>query len=42
MCCQAVPSKPATRSNLVQILREEQRVDVDRMLDDVLRHATVV
>jgi thiamine biosynthesis protein ThiI len=42
MCCQAVPSKPATRSNLVQILREEQRIDVDRMLDDVLRHATVV
>jgi hypothetical protein len=37
-----VPSKPATRSNLVQILQEEQRIDVDQMLDDVLRHATVL
>jgi tRNA uracil 4-sulfurtransferase len=42
LCCQAVPSKPATRSNLVQILQEEQRIDVDQMLDDVLRHATVL
>lgn len=42
LCCQAVPSKPATRSNLVQILHEEERIDVDQMLDDVLRHATVL
>lgn len=42
LCCQAVPDKPATRSGLVQILREEERIDVDEILDDVLRHAVVL
>jgi len=42
LCCQAVPDRPATRSSLVQILREEEQVDVDGLLDDVIRHATVL
>jgi len=42
VCCQAVPDKPATRSNLVQILREEERVDVDRIIDDCVRNAVVL
>ncbi len=41
VCCQAVPDKPATRSNLVQILAQEDRIDVDRMVDDCVRHAVV-
>jgi len=41
VCCQAVPSKPATRSNLVQILAQEERIDVERMVDDCVRHAVV-
>ena len=42
VCCQAVPDKPATRSNLVQILREEERVDVDTMIDDCIRNAVIL
>ncbi|MCI4369124.1 MAG: hypothetical protein L3K09_06150 [Thermoplasmata archaeon] len=39
LCCQAVPDKPATRSGLVQILNEETRIDVDAMVDEVIRKA---
>ena len=42
LCCQAVPDRPATRSALVQILQQEERIDVDEMLDDVVRHAVVL
>lgn len=42
LCCQAVPDKPATRTNLVQILQEEQRVDVDQMVDECVRRAVVM
>ena len=42
LCCQAVPDRPATKSGLVRILQEEERVDVDRLLDDCLRHAVVM
>jgi tRNA uracil 4-sulfurtransferase len=42
VCCQAVPDKPATRSNLIQIGREEERVDVDQIVDDCLRRARVI
>lgn len=42
VCCQAVPDHPATRSNLVQILREEERIDVDEMVDDCLRNTTIL
>ncbi len=41
VCCQAVPDKPATRSNLIQILREEERVDVESILDDAVRKAVL-
>jgi tRNA uracil 4-sulfurtransferase len=42
VCCQAVPDKPATRSNLVQILHEEERVDVDQIIDDCVRKAVIL
>ena len=42
LCCQAVPDKPATRSNLVQILHEEERIDVDAIVDDCVRHAVMM
>ncbi|MCI4364893.1 MAG: hypothetical protein L3K10_02370 [Thermoplasmata archaeon] len=42
ICCQAVPDKPATRSNLVQILQEEERIDVDQMIDDCVRKAVIL
>jgi tRNA uracil 4-sulfurtransferase len=42
VCCQAVPDRPATRSNLVQILREEEKVDVEQILEDCVRRATVL
>jgi len=42
VCCQAVPDKPATRSNLVQILRQEERLDVDQIVDDCVRRATIL
>jgi len=42
VCCQAVPDRPATRSGLVQILQEEERVDVEAILDDCVRRAVVV
>jgi hypothetical protein len=37
-----VPDKPATRSNLVQILKEEERVDVDSMIDECVRKAVLL
>jgi thiamine biosynthesis protein ThiI len=42
VCCQAVPDRPATRSDLVQILREEEKVDVEQLLDDCVRRAVVL
>jgi len=42
VCCQAVPDKPATRSNLIQILKEEERVDVDQIVEDCVRRAVVL
>ena len=42
VCCQAVPDKPATRSNLIQILREEERVNVDQIVEDCVRRAVVL
>jgi tRNA uracil 4-sulfurtransferase len=42
ICCQAVPDKPATRSNLLQILHEEERIDVDQIIDDCVRKATIL
>jgi thiamine biosynthesis protein ThiI len=42
VCCQAVPDRPATRSDLIQILREEEKVDVEKILDDSVRKAVVL
>lgn len=42
VCCQAVPDKPATRSQLVQILQEEERVDVEAMIAECVRRAVVM
>lgn len=42
LCCQAVPDRPATRSRLVQIVQEEERLDVDEMVEACLRRATVM
>jgi tRNA uracil 4-sulfurtransferase len=42
LCCQAVPDRPATRSSLLQIEGEERVLDVDQMVDDVVRHAQVL
>lgn len=42
LCCQAVPDRPATRSNLVQIEREETRIDVEEMIDACVRKSLVM
>jgi tRNA uracil 4-sulfurtransferase len=42
VCCQAVPDRPATRSNLVQILQQEQVLDVERIVEDSVRHVQVL
>jgi len=42
VCCQAVPDKPATRTDLVQILQQEQKVDVEEILDACVRRAVVL
>jgi tRNA uracil 4-sulfurtransferase len=42
VCCQAVPDRPATRSKLVQIVREEELLDVDQIVDDCVRKAVVM
>lgn len=42
LCCQAVPDKPATRTNLVQILHEEELLDVDQIVDECVRRAVVI
>lgn len=34
--CQAVPHKPSTRARLEDMLREEQQVPVDRLLDEAM------
>ncbi len=42
LCCQAVPDKPATRTSLIKILEEEDRIDVGRMVEEVSRRAQVL
>ncbi len=42
VCCQAVPDRPATRSDLIQIGGEEARLDVDQIVDDCVRKAIVL
>jgi len=39
ICCQAVPDRPATRSDLIRIAREESKIDVVKMLDEAVRRA---
>jgi thiamine biosynthesis protein ThiI len=41
LCCQAVPDRPATRSDLVRIVAEESVLDVESIVDDVVRRAVV-
>ncbi len=42
VCCQAVPDRPATRSNLLQIVQEEERVDAEQIIDDCVRRAMLL
>ena len=42
LCCQAVPDRPATRSNLVQIQREEERIEVEDIVEACVRKAVVM
>jgi tRNA uracil 4-sulfurtransferase len=42
VCCQAVPDKPATRSTILQIEAEESPLDVESIVDDVVRRAVVM
>ncbi len=42
VCCQAVPDRPATRSNLIQILGEEEKLDVEQIVNDCVRRAVVL
>jgi len=42
VCCQAVPDKPATRTNLIQILREEEKIDTEEIIDECVRKAIVL
>ena len=42
VCCQAVPDKPATRSNLIQILHEEEKVSVDSIVEECVRKTVVL
>jgi len=42
VCCQAVPDRPATRSQLIQIVQQEERVDVEQIVADCVRRAVVM
>ena len=42
LCCQAVPDHPATRTRLVQILKEEERIGVESIVESCVRRATVI
>ena len=42
VCCQAVPSKPATRSQLIQILREEEKISVEEIVEECIRKSVVL
>ena len=40
--CSAVPIKPSTQARLEQILTEEQKINVDELVQRVILHATSV
>jgi thiamine biosynthesis protein ThiI len=40
--CDAVPSKPSTKARLEQILVEEQKINVDELVQSAVKHATSV
>jgi len=40
--CTAVPSKPATKALLNQVLEEEKRINVDELVRETVEHATIV
>jgi thiamine biosynthesis protein ThiI len=42
LCCQAVPDKPATQSKLLTIQREEEKIEVEKILSEVIRKARVL
>jgi thiamine biosynthesis protein ThiI len=42
LCCQAVPDRPATRSTIALIEKEEAKVDVERLVTDVIARVTVL
>lgn len=37
ICCNAVPKHPKTNISIEEIEREEQKIDVDKLVDDALR-----
>jgi len=42
VCCQAVPDRPATKSQLIQIGREEDHLDVEAIVENCVRRAVVM
>jgi tRNA uracil 4-sulfurtransferase len=42
LCCQAVPDRPATRTRLVQLQQAETPLDVNAIVEDVVRRALVL
>ncbi|MCL5984459.1 MAG: hypothetical protein M1143_02685 [Candidatus Thermoplasmatota archaeon] len=42
ICCQAVPDKPATRSDLIRIGAEETKIDVSKILEEAVRKSVVL
>jgi thiamine biosynthesis protein ThiI len=40
--CTAVPKKPSTKAKLEQILIEEKKIDIDKLVENAVDHAELV
>jgi thiamine biosynthesis protein ThiI len=42
LCCTIVPNKPSTAANLNSVLAEEKKVDIESLLENSIKKATII
>lgn len=42
LCCTIVPNKPRTSAKLEDVLREEEKVDIEKMVEDAVENAMIL
>ncbi len=41
-CCKAVPQRPATKSTIIKLQREEERIDIKKLVEDSVNNSRII